>query len=59
MKKITEHTNGTHIYMKMELNGKTQEIDVYLTNSGDVYKTTADNDEKERNEVIDAFNLLY
>ena len=59
MKKITEHTNGTHIYMKMELNGKIQEIDVYLTNSGEVYRTTADSNEKEREEVINAFNFLY
>ena len=59
MKKITEHTYGTHIFMKLELDGKEYEIDWYLTNEGEKFKTTADQDPAKRQEVIDAFNALY
>ena len=60
MKKIVEHTYGSHIYMKMEINGEIKEIVVYFREGGEVvYKTTADNDEKERKEIIKAFNMLY
>lgn len=60
MQKLVEHTYGTHIFMKILLDsGKIHMIDVYLTNSGTVYKTTADHNEAERAEVIAAFKELY
>lgn len=58
MKKIIEHTYGNHIYMKLEIDGREYEIDVFLTDSGERYKTTADGT-PFRQKVIDAFNLLY
>ena len=45
IKKITEHTYGTHIYMKLEIDGKEFEVDCYLRNDGQTYKTTADGTE--------------
>lgn len=60
MKKVMEHTYGNHVYMKIELDGKTQEIDVYFSEGKTVYKTAADNKNKgEREKIINAFNLLY
>ena len=60
MKKLAEHTYGTHIFMKLQLDsGRVHMIDVYLTNSGTLYRTTADYSAKERAEVIAAFNKLY
>ena len=42
MEKLAEHTNGTHIYMRMRLdNGRIEEIDVYLRKDGEHYKTSA------------------
>ena len=58
MKKLKEHTCGTHIYMKLELNNKIYEVDCFLRNDGEYFKTTADGTE-EREKVIEAFNLLY
>ena len=58
MKKLKEHTYGTHIYMQLELNGKTYEVDCFFRNDGEHYKTSADETE-EREKVIEAFNLLY
>ena len=58
IKKITEHTYGTHIYMKLEIDGKQYEVDCYLRNDGEHYKTSADGTE-EREKVIAAFNELY
>ena len=58
IKKITEHTYGTHIYMKLEIDGKEYEVDCYLRNDGQTYKTTADGTE-DREKVIEAFNQLY
>lgn len=70
--KLKEHTYGTHIYMKMELNnGRIEEIDVYLRNDGEHYVTSADHGielykgkelEKRkqlRREIIDTFHELY
>lgn len=57
MRKITEHTNGTHIYMKMELNGVIEEIDVYIRDDGWTYKTTDRGNTHD--EIIKAFNELY
>lgn len=72
MEKLAEHTNGTHIYMRMRLdNGQTEEIDVYLINDGEYYITSANHgmnfytgkelEEKQklRSEIIQAFNALY
>ena len=58
IKKITEHTYGTHIYMKLEIDGKQYEVDCYLRDDGEHYKTSADGTE-EREKVIAAFKELY
>lgn len=70
--KLEEHTNGTHIYMKMRLdNRRIEEIDVYFRNDGTHYVTSADhgmelysgNELEERKalrqKIIDTFNKLY
>ena len=71
--KLNEHTYGTHIYMKMQLDNKRiEEIDVYIRETETIYKTSADNglelckidEEKQaklklREEIINAFNELY
>lgn len=71
--KLKEHTYGTHIYMKIKLeNGQIEELDVYLTESGEKYRTSADNGawldktdedrkrrENLRGEIISAFKELY
>ena len=60
MRKITEHTYGPHIYMKVELDdGQQEEIDVYIRESGITYKTTADDDPERREQIIDAYKKLY
>lgn len=74
MQKLIEHTDGTHIYMKLVLDNKRiEEIDVYLKADGNhTYITSADNvselDTTEkyraskkalRNDIIKAFNMLY
>ena len=73
MVKLEEHTNGNHIYMRMKLdNGRIEEIDVYIREDGEQYKTSADNgaeldktEEQKQNrkalreEIIRAFNELY
>ena len=58
IKKVTEHTCGTHIYMKLEIDGKQYEVDCYVRDDGEHYKTSADGTE-EREKVIDAFKKLY
>lgn len=59
MKKIIVHTYGNHIYMKLELDSKQYEVDLYLKNNGEeIFKTTADGT-GEREKVIAAFNKLY
>lgn len=66
--KLVEHTYGNHIHMRMRLDdGRIEEIDVYHTDTGTVYKTSADpgmelDPEKHmitRRKIIDAFNELY
>ena len=61
MRKLIEHTDGNHIYMMLELDGKTYEIDNYagLDASWEHFKTTADNDMEQRAKVIAAFRELY
>lgn len=60
MRKIAESTQGTHIYMKLELAGEIYEVDNYSGVDGkwEIYKTTADGSAK-REAVIKAFNELY
>lgn len=60
MTKITEHTYGNHIYMKLELDGEIYEVDNYpgADWKWETYKTTADGTDK-REAVIKAFNELY
>lgn len=58
-KKITERTYGPHAYMKMELDGKIEEIDVFFRDDGEHYKTSADDSPERRKQIIDAFNRLY
>lgn len=59
--KLAEETQGSHIYMRMKLeSGRIEEIDVYITEAGIKYHTTADNTNPEiRKEIIEAFNKLY
>ena len=60
MEKIREHTDGTHIYMKLQLDdGAIEEIDVYFPDGKMLYKTTGDGDEAQRNHIISAFQTLY
>ena len=59
MKRLIEHTYGTHIYMKMELDGRIEEIDVYVREDRWTYRTTGDDDATRRRQIIDAFCTLY
>jgi hypothetical protein len=60
MKKLVEHTYGTHIYMKMELDNKSiEEIDVYIREDGERYKTSGDYNKELREEIIRTFKKLY
>ena len=61
MKKLVEYTCGSHIYMKMELDGKIEEIDIFAGTDGswNHYKTTGDSDPKRREKIIAAFNKMY
>ena len=73
MKKLVEHTYGNHIYMKMKLdNNRIEEIDVYIREDGEHYRTSADcgaeldktEEQKQkrkeiREEIIKAFKELY
>lgn len=58
--KITEHTYGASIYMKLELDGVIYEVTRYCgaDHTWDHYTTTADGTDK-REAVIQAFNELY
>lgn len=44
--------------MKLEIDGKEFEVDCYLRNDGEHFKTSADGTE-DREKVIEAFNQLY
>lgn len=61
MEKLAEHTHGTHIYMRILLDGKVEEIDNYagMDYSWNVYKTTGDNNPERREKIIQAFKALY
>lgn len=58
-KLLEEHTYGDYIYMKMEIDGKVEEIGVFIRETGWSYRTTSDSDPARREEVIDAFHELY
>lgn len=45
--------------MKMKLNNHVEEIDVYIREDGEHYKTSVDHNSELRREVIKAFNELY
>lgn len=58
--KISEHTCGGHIYMRLQLpSGRIEEIDVFLRSDGIHYRTTADQTAELRQQIIDAFHALY
>lgn len=63
--KLCEHTNGTHVYMRMKLDsGRIEEVDAYATETGWKYHTSADNNPnlpkpEVRAQIIAAFNELY
>ena len=63
--KLCEHTYGTHIYMRLKLdNGRTEEVDAYITENGMKYPTSADNSPdfpkpEIRAQIIEAFNERY
>ena len=60
MEKIKEQTDGTHIYMKLQLDdGGIEEIDVYFPDGKMRYITTGDGDEARRKQIISAFQTLY
>ena len=58
IKKIIEHTYGSHIFMRLAIDGTIYEIECFLRKDGEEYKTTADGTH-EREKVISAFNKLY
>ena len=60
IKSIADHTDGSHIYLKLELDGKIYEVDNYAGTDGSWkhFKTTADGTDK-REKVIKAFYTLY
>lgn len=59
MKKIYEYTNACHIFMKIEYDGAEYDIDCYIRNNGNSYRTSADYDKALRRKLIKAFNELY
>ena len=63
--KLAEHTDGTHIYMRLRLDNKRiEEIDAYITETGWTYRTSADNNPdfpkpEIRAQIIKVFHELY
>lgn len=63
--KLSEHTYGGHIYMRLRLDShRIEEIDVYLRSDGIRYVTSADHCPENhpaglREEIIAAFHALY
>lgn len=63
--KLAEHTDGTHIYMRLRLDNKRiEEIDAYITETGWTYRTSADNNPDFPKpeilaQIIKAFHELY
>lgn len=60
MRKIIEHTYGSSIYMKLELEGKIYEVQNHagVDGSWEHFTTSADGT-PEREKVIAAFKKLY
>ena len=60
IRKITEHTYSSHIYMKLEIDGKEYEVTCYCGTdySWNTFKTSADGT-PEREQVIQVFRQLY
>ena len=58
MKKLSEKTYNSHIYMKIKIDGNEYEIECYSRNGFETYYTSADGTEM-RDVVIDAFKQLY
>lgn len=56
---IFANTYGCHAFMKMELDGIEEEIDVYWREDGEHYRTSADNNPDRREQIITAFKELY
>lgn len=58
--KLTEQTNGPHIYMRLRLDsGRVEEIDAYTTEKGWHYVTSTDRTPEVRLRIIAAFHTLY
>ena len=58
--KLTEQTNGPHIYMRLRLaSGRVEEIDAYISEEGWRYVTSADRTPEVRLRIIAAFHTLY
>lgn len=62
--KLEEHTYGSHVFMRLRVNGRIEEIDVYFRENGTTYHTSADNNPdfpkpEIREMIIQAFNELY
>ena len=58
LRQLQQKRQKKHIYMKLEIDGKQYEVDYYLRDDGEHYKTSADGTE-EREKVIAAFKELY
>ena len=58
--KLTEQTNGPHIFMRLRLDsGRVEEIDAYISEEGWRYVTSADRTPEVRLRIIAAFHTLY
>ena len=62
--KLAEHTDGTHIYMRLRLDNKRiEEIDAYITETGWTYRSADNNPDfpkpEIRAQIIKAFHELY
>lgn len=61
MEKLVEHSYSSHIYMRILLDGREEEISCYAGRNGawNTYRTSGDNDPGRREKIIRAFNELY
>ena len=56
--KLTEQTNGPHIFMRLRLDsGRVEEIDAYISEEGWRYVTSADRTPEVRLRIIAAFHI--
>ena len=56
---ISVHTYGLSAHMKIELDGKVEELDCFWREDGEHYRTTADENPERRAAIIAAFKELY